>query len=228
MKAVVFDMDGVLFDTEALCMDSWIAVAKGQGITDMEQFFPCCIGRNLNDTTKLFREHYGEAYDYEAFRKEASKWFWGYIEEHGMPVKKGVNQILPYLKQNGYRIGLASSTGYNSVLDNLTRTAIVDYFEVLVTGDMIEHSKPRPDIYLLACRKLGVEPGEAYAIEDSPNGIRSAYAAGMKPIMVPDLIAPDEEMKEKVTAICRDLVEVMGYIDHDAAVQPAVEFMKEF
>ena len=77
---------------------------------------------------------------------------------------------------------------------------------------MVEHSKPRPDIYLMACRELGVEPEEAYAIEDSPNGIRSAHAAGMRPVMVPDMIAPDEEMRRLSFLVRKDLFEVMDYL----------------
>ncbi len=212
VRAVIFDMDGVLFDTERLCMDSWTAVAGERGIPDMEVFFPRCIGRNLTDTRALFYEFYGESYDYEAFRKQASAWFHGYIEQNGAPVKEGVEELLSYLRGNGYRIGLASSTSRPSVEDLLERAGIRDYFQDLTTGDMVEHSKPLPDIYLLACDRLGVEPVQAMAVEDSPNGIRAAHAAGMIPVMVPDLIAPDQEMRDKSALICRDLLEVMEYL----------------
>lgn len=213
VRAVIFDMDGVLFDTEKLCMDSWTAVAQERGIPDMEVFFPRCIGRNLTDTRTLFLEFYGESYDYEAFRKQASAWFHGYIEQNGAPVKKGVKELLSYLQQRGYRIGLASSTSRPAVEDLLERAGIRDCFQDLTTGDMVEHSKPLPDIYLMACDRLGVDPAQAIAIEDSPNGIRAAYAAGMIPVMVPDLIAPDQEMRDKSALICRDLLEVRLFLD---------------
>lgn len=206
-------MDGVLFDTEKLCMDSWIAVAGEQGISDMETFFPVCIGRNMTDTKALFYEFYGEAYDYDRFRKQASAWFHSYIERNGIPVKKGVGELLAFLHRRGYRIGLASSTSRPSVEEHLARAGIREYFQSLTTGDMVEHSKPRPDIYLMACESLGVAPTQAMAIEDSPNGIRAAYSAGMVPVMVPDLIAPDGEMREKSVLICRDLLEVMRFLD---------------
>lgn len=213
MKAVVFDMDGVLFDTERLCLESWSMVAKKQGIQGMEEVFSQCIGLNANDTKALIMKHYGEEFAYDEFKVQASEWFWKYIEDNGLPVKLGVKRLLPYLQQAGYQIGLASSTRYDSVINHLKQAEIIDYFSVIVTGDMVEHSKPLPDIYLLACKKLNVEPEEAYAIEDSPNGIRSASAAGMKPIMVPDMIAPDEEMKELSFLICSDLVEVMKFLN---------------
>lgn len=209
MKAVVFDMDGVLFDTEKLCMDSWCTIAKEQNIPDMEVVFPKCIGRNAKDTEMIIYDHYGRDFNYEGFRKIASEWFWNYVEENGLPVKIGVREILDYLQKEGYAIGLASSTKYSSVMHHLKEAGITDYFSVVVTGDMVEHSKPKPDIYLLACERLGVSPEEAYAIEDSFNGIRAAYAAGMKPIMVPDLLSPDEEMEALSIYICKDLLEVM-------------------
>ncbi|MDE5951708.1 MAG: HAD family phosphatase [Acetatifactor sp.] len=213
IEAVIFDMDGVLFDTEKLCMDSWIAIAGERNIPDMEVFFPRCIGRNLTDTRMLFGEFYGELYDYEEFRKQASTWFHGYIEKNGIPMKKGVKELLEYLRRGGYKIGLASSTSRHSVEDHLERAGIREYFQSLTTGDMVEHSKPQPDIYLMACKSLEVNPAQTMAIEDSPNGIRAAHAAGMIPVMVPDLIAPDQEMREKSSLICHDLLEVMRFFD---------------
>ncbi|MGN1144863.1 MAG: HAD family hydrolase [Acetatifactor sp.] len=212
MKAVIFDMDGVLFDTERLCMESWCVLAKEQGIPDMEIVFPKCIGRNAADTEEIVTDYYGEGFDYDTFRKKASDWFWQYIKNNGLPIKTGVKEILAYLKQEGYVVGLASSTRYSSVVNHLEEAGIKDYFSVIVTGDMVEHSKPKPDIYLLACEKLGVEPAKAYAVEDSYNGIRSAHAAGMKPVMVPDLLEPDEEMESLSFLICKDLLEVLAYL----------------
>lgn len=213
IKAVIFDMDGVLFDTEKLCMDSWMVVAEEWGIPDMEAFFPTCIGRNLTDTRRLFAGFYGDAYDYEDFRKQASAWFHSQIERNGAPVKTGVKEILEYLRRAGYPVGLASSTARPSVEDLLERAGIRGFFRTLTTGDMVEHSKPCPDIYLLACGSLGAEPAQTMAVEDSPNGIRAAWEAGMIPVMVPDLILPDQEMRDKSALICGDLLEVMGYLD---------------
>lgn len=213
MRAVVFDMDGVLFDTERLCKDSWVAIAGEKEIPDMEEVFPLCIGRNVTDSRDIIMEHYGETFPYETFRKEASEWFWREIEEKGLPIKKGVLELLEYLKKKGYRIGLASSSNRASVMRHLERAKIQEFFSEVIGGDQILHSKPEPDIYLLACEKLGVEPGEAYAIEDSYNGIRSAFRAGMKPVMVPDLLPATEEMRELSRVICEDLLQVKDYLE---------------
>ncbi len=212
MKAVIFDMDGVLFDTERLCMDGWKKVAGEQGIEGMEEVSMQCIGRNARDTKAYVLEKMGQDFPYDDFRMRVSDWFWEEIEQHGLPIKPGVRELLEGLQQIGFRIGLASSTKRESVMDHLERAGLTDYFTQVITGDMVTHSKPRPDIYLLACDRLGISPREAYAIEDSPNGIRSAHAAGMKPVMVPDLIVPDEEMRRLSFMICKDLTEFLNYI----------------
>ena len=216
MKAVIFDMDGVLFDTEALCMQAWMEVAAKWGLPDMEKVFPLCIGLNANDSRRVVFDAYGEDFDYPLFRRHTAAWFQEYLEKNGLPVKPGVHEILEWLKTYGYAVGLASSTREESVRSYLKRTGLEDYFSVVVAGDMVEHSKPRPDIYLLACERLGVEPEQTYAIEDSPNGIRSAHAAGMCPIMVPDMIAPDEEMGRLSYIILKDLIEVRDFLQRRA------------
>lgn len=213
MNAVIFDMDGILFDTERLCERSWLAVAEKQGFSGMEEVFPKCIGLNANDSRRVVMDAYGEDFDYPRFREEASVWYQDYIEKNGLPVMKGVSGILDWLKKNNWKVGLASSTRRSSVENHLKQAGFRDYFSVVVTGDMVEHSKPQPDIYLLACRELGVEPEETYAIEDSPNGIRSAHAAGMLPLMVPDMLEPDEELRRLCRGIFRDLDEVREFLD---------------
>jgi HAD superfamily hydrolase (TIGR01509 family) len=164
MKAVVFDMDGVLFDTEIVCMKAWMAVAERRGLSGMEEIFNQVIGLNANDSRLIVLKAYGEDFDYPGFRQEAAEFFQKDIRENGLPVKPGVPEILEWLKGSGYKVGLASSTRSESVLSHLKQAEMEDYFSIVVTGDMIEHSKPRPDIYLLACSRLGVEPEQAYGL----------------------------------------------------------------
>ena len=211
-RAVVFDMDGVLFDTERLCMDMWAKVADARGLSGMIQVGYDSIGRNENDPRALTLAAFGADFDFEDFRAEVARLCHNYMQQQGIPVKKGVQELLDFLQEQGYRIALASSSSRQSVLRNLERAGFTAYFEEIISGDMVEHSKPRPDIYLLACEKLGVEPKAAYAIEDSPNGIRAAHGAGMKPIMVPDLIEADEEMKILSQVILDDLSAVRDYL----------------
>lgn len=211
-KSVVFDMDGILFDTENLCKASWEAVAIRRGLPDMDIIFPKCIGLNNNDSRQIVLTAYGEDFPYESFKKEASVWFWDKIEREGLPVKPGAKELLTWLKENGFRIALASSTKRTSVLDCVERAGFQEFFEEIITGDMVEHSKPQPDIFLKACEKIEAVPGNTYAIEDSYNGIRAAHAAGMIPLMVPDMLPPTEEMERLSTGIFGDLFEVLEYL----------------
>jgi len=212
MKAVIFDMDGVLFDTERLYIDGWNQVAKKRGIEGIEEVAVQCIGRNRNDSRQVMYDKYGPEVDFDPFREAVDVWVKNRIKIYGLPVKAGVDKILAYLKMNQIPVGLATSASYQSTLQHLRAAGLEEYFRVIVTGDMIEHSKPAPDIYQLACRKMGESPAEVYAIEDSYNGIRAAYRAGLCPIMVPDMVEPDDEMRQLCYRICRDLNEVIQVI----------------
>ena len=208
MNTIIFDMDGVIFDTERLCMDSWQAVATEHGMGDISATFRKCIGTNDVKTREIVLQDMGQDFPYDIFRKEASIKIHQDMQEYGMRLLPGVKELLQYLKENHYKIGLASSTRQQVVEMELKMAEIYDYFQVIVCGDMVRRSKPEPDIYLCACEKIGTKPKEAYAIEDSYHGIRAADAAGMKPIMVPDLTAPDAEMWRLSTHIFSSLFEV--------------------
>lgn len=219
IQAVVFDMDGVLFDTERLYLEEWRQIAAEEHIAPevMERAILGCVGLNNTDTRALFQSVCGERFPFDEAYKKCSDRMKERVKREGLPMKPGVREILYYLRAAGYRIALASSTRTESVLRHLEQAQIRDCFEVVTGGDRVEHSKPLPDIYLITCRELGVSPQNAVAIEDSPNGIRSAYAAGMHPIMVPDLIAPTPEIQKLLYAECKTLLEVLDLFKETAA-----------
>ncbi len=210
-KAVIFDMDGVLFDTERLCRETWNKIAKEKNLENIDEVLTASTGSNRQDTIVIMKKAYGEDFDAIGFMDICSQINIKRMDEEGIPIKKGAKEILEFLKEENYKIGLASSTRKFRVLENLEKSGFKDYFQIVVGGDMIEHSKPNPDIYLLACKELGVNPAETFAIEDSPNGIRSAYRAGMKPVMVPDLLVPTEEILSMTVTCKKDLFEVIEY-----------------
>lgn len=215
MTAVVFDMDGVLFDTERLCQRCWCEVAGRRNYPDMEKVFCQCIGRSSTDSYHILMDYYGKTFPYDDFRKDADALFWQFIEEKGAPMLPYVSELLDFLKEKEIPVALASSSSKPTVERLLNRAQIRSCFDLLVTGDMVTHSKPDPTIYLMACEKLGVLPKDTYAVEDSYNGIRSAYRAGMKPLMVPDMIQPDAEMKELSHAIFKNLREVKEFLTQE-------------
>lgn len=214
IESVVFDMDGVLFDTERICTDAWRRVGTEMNIPDIRPTIIACIGRNENDTRQFFIQKYGRPFPYDQFRQRTSRMFHRILEQEGLPVKEGVMELLKFLKSENYRVALATSTGRTSTLRYLQESGIAPYFQAVITGDMIVHGKPDPEIYRIACRELNSLPASCIAIEDSPNGIRSAYQAGMKPVMVPDLITPTEDIEKLLFARFRNLSEVKEFLQN--------------
>lgn len=207
-KIIIFDMDGVLFDTEQLVRECWKKIADNYKIAGIEEVFYRCIGTNSKATKEIMIKHYGNDFPYTEFREKASLMFHQVTDCEGMPMKPGVVELLEFLKSNEYKIGLASSTRIEVVKAELKQMNLLEYFDVVIGGDMVTNSKPDPEIFLKCQSLLGGSISDTYVIEDSYNGIRAAHRAGMKPIMVPDLIAPDEEMENLSYCIKKSLLEV--------------------
>ena len=211
-KAVIFDMDGVIFDSERLVLTSWKEVGKKHGFTIEEDLFYLCVGVNAVETKQIFLRHYGQDFPYDEYKKEASAWYHERFDNGRLPMKPGIRELLTYLKEEGYKIGLASSTRQVTVTQEITDAGLLPYFDNLTCGDMLQKSKPEPDIFLMACDALSVKPEEVVVIEDSYNGIRGANRAGTTPVMVPDMIAPDEEMRSLSHIILENLFEVKEWM----------------
>ena len=205
ITAVVFDMDGILFDTERLCRDCWIALSKEFEIPNMEEVYALCIGVNVQTTRQIVYDNYGKDFPFEEYDRRASAMYNEYIAEHGVPVKEGVRETLEALAKAGAKIAVASSTRREKVLRLLASAGIDRYFTAVVGGDTVTHSKPDPEIFLTACEALSVAPEEAIAVEDSHNGIRAAHAAGMLAVMVPDLLPVTEEMQRLSAYVATDM-----------------------
>ena len=210
--AVMFDMDGVIFDSERLVIECWKVVADKYGIPDIEEVCYQCMGLTYEATEQVYRARYGDAYPYERYRDEVSRLFHDRYDGGRLPVKPYVREILAYLKGLGVPVALASSTRLASVRLELGDAGLLPCFDVIKGGDDVQHGKPAPDIFLLTARELGVEPGRCYVVEDSPNGIRAAHAANMHPIMVPDLQTPGAEMRSLAEVIVPSLKEAKEYL----------------
>lgn len=191
MKAIVFDMDGVLFDTERVYFEAWDRVAEEMGL-DISEVRMQCAGHNNADITVIFNSYFGGKASYEEFGPRKNQAFHDILQERGLPEKEGLHEIMEFLKANGYSIALATSTRREAAEDHLRQAGILHYFDVLTTGDMFTHGKPDPEIYRTACKLLGSDPAQTYAVEDSYPGLESAHRAGMQPIMIPDLFPPTE------------------------------------
>lgn len=210
--AVVFDMDGVIFDSERAVMNCWMVLADKYGIENIEEPYLACTGTTMAKTKEIMLGVYGVSFPYDTYAKEASLMYHEKYDGGRLPMKKGVVELLTFLKESGKKIALASSTRRQTVINQLRDANILAFFDAVICGDMVARSKPAPDIFLKACEELGVQPEWAYAIEDSYNGIRAAQAGNLRPIMVPDLLPKNEEMETLAETILDNLLDVMNYL----------------
>lgn len=211
-KAVVFDMDGVIFDSERAVMQCWKEVASRHNIPNIEKAILACTGTTMVRTREIMLNLYGADFPYDEYARESSAIFHSRYDGGRLPMKPGVKELLTFLKERGKKIALASSTRQQVVTDELRDAGIIGYFDRIICGDMVSRSKPAPDIFLKACEELNVSPSDSYAIEDSYNGIRAAHAGGLHPIMVPDLLPADEEMQSLAEIVLPSLTSVMEYL----------------
>ena len=213
IEAIVFDMDGLLFDSERIVQRSWEEAGNQLGLEHMGETIYHTLGMNLAGRNHYFRNTIAKDFPCEEFAKQARIWFYKIVNEEGLPMKNGARKLLEYGKVNGYRMAIATSSRKEYALKNLKAAKIYDFFDAGVFGDMVQHAKPDPEIYLKACDSIGAAPANCIALEDAPAGIRAAYAAGMKPIMIPDLVAPTPEIEALLYETCDTLLGVIGILE---------------
>ena len=213
IHGILFDMDGVLFDSERALRSCWQELGDRLGLGDMTGVYQECLGVNTVSSGAILRRAYGEDFDWEGFRRESSALYLRRFGDGSLPVKPGAREILDFFRDRGLPLALASSTNGDLVRHFLGKAGLLSYFSVLVTGDMVSRSKPDPEIFLRACALLGIEPRQALVVEDSFNGVRAAWAGGMPVAMVPDLTAPDGEMERKANWIFPDLAALQRAFD---------------
>lgn len=213
-KAVVFDMDGVITDTEKLYRKFQLEEGFARGVPEDVMIQACekIAGGNRFTNKEPFEKIVGRGIDYFEYREKMIARMDAYIRQYGVELKPGVKEILQYLQHKGIKIGLATSTVRERAIGYLEQHDIYKYFDRLIFGDMIEHGKPAPDIYLKACEELGVLPDEAIAVEDSINGIIAAGKAGLFAVMVIDLIQPKAEIRPYVKKIYNNITRIKEII----------------
>lgn len=213
MEAVIFDMDGLMFDTERIFIEAWDYAGEKIGIGKVGYMNLKTLGLNKKEADAVCRQEFGENCDLEELRRYSKEFISNYYKNNKVPVKKGLYHLLDYLKERKFHLAVASSSPRWEVERHLKDAGVFEYFEAVVCGDMIEKSKPAPDIYFAVCENLALSPSVCYAIEDSKNGLLSAYRAGCVPLMVPDLWQPDEEVRQFVAGIFEDLEKVKDYLE---------------
>ena len=217
LQAVVFDMDGLMFDSERYIQTAWNQAGTMLGYGTLGDHIEKTLGFNGTKRREFFLDLCGQDFPYDEFLELYRSLYFDRVRKEGIPAKEGLHETLEVLKKLGIRMGVATSSSRENTLKNLEREQISGYFQTVITGDMIQHGKPEPDIYLEACRKLGAEPQDAIALEDAINGIKAAARAGMMPVMIPDLIKDTTEVDDilfgrydSLAEFAREIEECLG------------------
>ncbi len=198
IKAVLFDLDGTLTDTEKYYQEAWPKALRHFGYEVEDDFALQLRSLGRPFAPLRFKEIFGQDFDYTAVRQYRKELVEELIKQHGIPLKPGAREILSWLRERGVLTALVTANNYGRAERYLKKIDLFDCFDRIICANMVEQGKPAPDIYAFACSELGIDPKETFAVEDSPNGVTSAYLAGCNVIMVPDLTEPDEELSKKL------------------------------
>lgn len=211
IKGAVFDMDGLMLDTEKLLVRFWKESARSYGyeMTDENVFEIRSLSRKYS--VPLLKGIFGEDFPFNEVRNRRIVLMNEYIDTYGFDVKKGLFELLDFLKENDYLIAVATATDRERAEHYLKKIDAYKYFNAVICGDMVKNGKPEPDIYITASCGLGIAPEECVAFEDSPNGIKSAYSAGCKVIMIPDLTQPDDSIKSMLDGVYESLDKAVDF-----------------
>lgn len=213
VKAVIFDMDGVILDTESVSRYAWKMAEKEFGIPITDEFLESLIGINRQDAIPIFKRVLNDQETWERVLEWRHKLIWEKYDRESMPIKPGAREIFAYLREKGIPAALATSSTRAIVDDYLARAGFSGFFDAILTGDTLSNGKPHPEIYWKAAQALGKDIHECMVIEDSIRGVLGGAASGAITVMVPDMVQPDREVREKAFAVEKDLLAVMALIE---------------
>lgn len=205
VSGIIFDMDGVLIDSEIQSNEGWLWAAGQLGVDMPMWLIDSFKGAPVELCCKFFDDYYKGVIDYWEAKELRTQHVYKIRETEGIPVKKGVKDIFEYIRNNGLKCAVATSTRRESAEKTLHEIGVWDYLDAVVYGDEVEHGKPEPDIFLRAAKAIGVNPSEAVVVEDSINGIKAGYAADMRVVHIPDTIAIDDDIRKLTYMVCADL-----------------------
>lgn len=212
IKGVVFDMDGLMFDSERIVQMSWDQAGELLGLGKLGHNIYHTLGFNREKRREYFTEKYGERFPFEKFQELYRRCFQEYVKENGLPVKPGLHEILRFLWERKIPMAVATSSSQEHAEENLRKEGILQYFQTVITGNMVSKGKPWPEIYEKACRALGLPPEQVLALEDAPSGLLAAHRAGMITVMVPDLLQDSSAVDQILDGKMDSLLEVRDWI----------------
>lgn len=195
--AVIFDMDGVLVDSERYVFQAWRRAARSRGYEMTEEIFVRCVGRSMADTTAAFLKAFGDDFPMEELRSIQKAHFTEMLGAKEVPPKRYARECLAYLNSREIPWAIATTTRRESAIKTLACAGLGDLVKVIVGGDEVAETKPAPDVYVKAAERLGFDPSECFAVEDSDVGARAAWNAGMEVVLIPDMTTPAPEIIER-------------------------------
>ena len=211
IKAIIFDMDGLMIDSERVTFEGYQEMLKKMNLTMDEEFYITLLGKPVKCIYQRFYDVYGQDFPIESVIKDVHQYMAERFKNEGVPLKKGLVSLLTYLKDHDFKTIVATSSNRDRVDDILRSADIEKYFDDSICGDEVTKGKPNPEVFIKSCQKLGVKPEEAIVIEDSEAGIQASSAANIKVICIPDMKYPEEEFAKKTYKIFKDLDEVKDF-----------------
>jgi HAD superfamily hydrolase (TIGR01509 family) len=221
VEAVIFNMDGLLVDTEKLAARALSAAACSMGVDVPEAFRHLLIDVPAGQSRRMASSHNSPGFPVQAYFESADRYMSEAIEAGELRPKPGVRALLAWLEEQGVPKAVATSSGRATAEHRLWIAGIYRYFDTIVTRDDLERGKPHPDAYLCAAERLGASPSQCLALENSHNGVRAAHGAGMQVVMVPDMLGRTSEMRAKCEAVVPDLHAVRELLGQTDASRPA-------
>lgn len=212
IKAIIFDMDGLMIDSERVTFECYQERLKDMNLTMDEEFYKTLLGKPIKGIYQRFYDVYGNDFPIQNVIQDVHQLMAERFETEGVPVKKGLVELLHYLKDNNYKTIVATSSNRDRVDKILSQAKITEFFDDSICGDEVTKGKPNPEVFLKSCQKLGVNVDEAIVLEDSEAGIQASYDANIKVICIPDMKYPEKQYEEKTFKILKDLTEVTVYL----------------
>ena len=213
IKLIIFDMNGLMFDTEKLASIHWKEAGEKYNYKIDDKVFIQTIGLKLIETEEVYKEYYGARFPFEKIKNEEINMAENHILSKGLPLKKGLYELLEYIKEKQLKIALATSTNRDKTELLLDLSNTKKYFDIITCGDEIINGKPDPEIFLKTSQVINCQSENCIVLEDSENGIIAAYGAGMLPIMIPDINEPGEEIEAMLFKKFNNLKEVKDYFE---------------
>ncbi|MBF4696084.1 HAD family hydrolase [Fusibacter ferrireducens] len=212
IELVIFDMDGLMFDTEVISYKAWAKAADYYNYHMSKELFNRTIGTNLTRTREILMEYFGENFPFDLIKSERVIISNEIVNTDGVPIKKGLYELLEHLKKNKFKMAVATSTNRNRATDLLKLAKVDNYFDYVLCGDEVERSKPDPEIFIKVSKRLDCIAQRCVVIEDSENGILAAKRAGMIPIMIPDIQQPSLEIESLLFRKLENLKELINLL----------------